>query len=42
MLRMVEWCTNRSKMAVAMTGSPKTWPQSTKPLLEVSARLPRS
>ena len=36
MLTMWQWCTRRSMRAAAMTSSPSTPPQSSKPLFEVS------
>jgi hypothetical protein len=42
MLMIVEWCRSRSRMAVAITWSPKTWPQPVRLWLEVIRIEPRS
>ena len=42
MFTVVEWCSRRSRMAVASTVSEKISPQSAKPLLEVMITDPRS
>jgi len=42
MLTMVEWCSSRSRIAVAMTRSPKTSPQTVRDWLEVIRMAPFS
>src|SRR5512133_305111 len=42
MLITSQWCSSRSRMAVARTSSPSTPPHSAKDLLEVMIMVPRS
>ena len=42
MLTVIEWCSRRSRIAVAITGSPKTSPQAPRLWLLVTMIAPRS